>query len=309
MNNYQGGTRDLSEPPRGSLAARLAQAMEQRRREQEALEELELCPIDPAGQQAEPFNPPDPPLTRRLNPAVLSLTVTRLEEAVPGATEPEEAPTWPDTWVSSAPQEAWADELPPTAAPLPSPLPGADYGYPAPAPALAIVAAAGDTAGTPAPTPDALAGELAQARAELASLREQTQQAQTELAAVRRRSGRAVDELSQAIAGDIFTCLIPLVDDLERALQHLPGALDGDPWAEGVLMVGERLQAMMAAQGVRRIMPTGELLDPRLHEAVARYQAADIPEDTITNVLLPGYILHGRVLRAAQVEVAVRKET
>lgn len=309
MNNYQGGTRDLSELPRGSLAARLAQAMEQRRREQEALDELELSPIDPAEGEAEQFEVPDLPLTRRLDPAALPLAVTPPEEMPSDAPEIEEIPTWPDTWVSSAPREAWPEELPTTAAPLSSPSTGAAGDYPVSSPVIAVAAERGDEGDTPAPTPDALAGELALAQAELASLREQTQLAQTELAAVRRRTGRAVDELSQAIAGDILACLIPLVDDLERALQHLPGALDGDPWAEGVLMVGERLQAMMAAQGVRRIMPTGELLDPRFHEAVARQQAADIPEDTITNVLLPGYILHGRVLRAAQVEVAVRKET
>ena len=156
----------------------------------------------------------------------------------------------------------------------------------------------------PAAMPSA-EGEPAQT--EIEALRAQLQQVQEELHAVRRRGEKDRDDLSR-FAGEVILRIIPAVDDLDRALAHVPVALGADPWVKGVLMIGQSLHNALEQQGVERITPhSGEPFDPRRHEAIAQV-AHDIPEDTITEVYRPGYSLHGRMLRPAQVQVAVRKD-
>ncbi|HKC75897.1 MAG TPA: nucleotide exchange factor GrpE, partial [Chloroflexota bacterium] len=61
-------------------------------------------------------------------------------------------------------------------------------------------------------------------------------------------------------------------------------------------------------QGVERIAPCHAPFDPHLHEAVAQVEATDVAQDMVIQVYRPGYMHNGRVLRAAQVQVAVKKE-
>jgi molecular chaperone GrpE len=74
------------------------------------------------------------------------------------------------------------------------------------------------------------------------------------------------------------------------------------------MMIGDSLQRVLERQGVERIAPDHAPFDPHLHEAVAQVEATDVAQDTVIQVYRPGYMYNGRVLRAAQVQVAVKKE-
>jgi len=152
------------------------------------------------------------------------------------------------------------------------------------------------------------ADELRQARTEIAQLHAQARRAQEELASIRRRSERDRVDLGYAARSDAIVPMLPIVDDLERALAHVPAALRDDPWVAGIMMIGDSLQRVLERQGVERIAPCHAPFDPHLHEAVAQVEATDVAQDMVIQVYRPGYMHNGRVLRAAQVQVAVKKE-
>jgi molecular chaperone GrpE len=152
------------------------------------------------------------------------------------------------------------------------------------------------------------ADELRLARTEIAQLHAQARRAQEELASIRRRSERDRADLGHAARSDAIVPMLPIVDDLERALDHVPAALRDDPWVAGIMMIGDSLQRVLERQGVERIAPCQAPFDPHLHEAVAHVEATDVAQDTVIQVYRPGYLYKGRVLRAAQVQVAVKKE-
>jgi molecular chaperone GrpE len=152
------------------------------------------------------------------------------------------------------------------------------------------------------------ADELRRARTEIAQLQAQAWRAQEELASIRRRSERDREDLGHAARSDAIVPMLPIVDDLERALAHVPAALRDDPWVAGIMMIGDSLQRVLERQGVERIVPCHAPFDPHLHEAVAQVEATDVAQDTVIQVYRPGYMYNGRVLRAAQVQVAVKKE-
>ena len=152
------------------------------------------------------------------------------------------------------------------------------------------------------------ADELRLARTEIAQLHAQARRTQEELASIRRRSERDREDLGHAARSDAIVPMLPIVDDLERALAHVPAALRDDPWVAGIMMIGDSLQRVLERQGVERIAPCHAPFDPHLHEAVAQVEATDVAQDTVIQVYRPGYMYNGRVLRAAQVQVAVKKE-
>ncbi len=164
--------------------------------------------------------------------------------------------------------------------------------------------------------PDESALDNGVASADVAELREQARQARDELAAARRRGEREKEEYTRFAKGETVKSFIPVLDDLERALAHVPARLRDDPWVVGVVMVGESVSAMLRREGVERIEPYGEPFDPRVHEAIARVERGGAGvddeagvgatvEQRVTQVYQTGYALNGRVLRPAMVQVTV----
>ena len=143
--------------------------------------------------------------------------------------------------------------------------------------------------------------------AEVERLRAQLALAQAEMLRLRRRGEQEKAESQRFAAGATITQLLPLIDDFERAVAHLPSALRDDPWVAGVVMISDGLRGLLERQGVERIAPWQAPFDPRYHEAISRREDSSVPENTVLEVYCPGYSLHGRVLRPAQVQVAVRE--
>lgn len=98
--------------------------------------------------------------------------------------------------------------------------------------------------------------------------------------------------------------ILPVLDDLGRALQSAPPELVDQPWVQGILLVARRLMSVLERLGVRRFGEAGEKFDPRWHEALTIQPQSDMPEGTILQVTRPGYALGERVIRPAQVIVA-----
>ena len=120
----------------------------------------------------------------------------------------------------------------------------------------------------------------------------------------RRRMSQEQAEVRIAAQSELLSRLLPVLDDLGRALGTAPPELASHPWVQGQLLVARRLTTLLGQLGVRQIGAPGEPFDPRWHEAITTEVRTDVPEGTIVRVAQPGYILGERVIRPAQVVVA-----
>jgi molecular chaperone GrpE len=99
--------------------------------------------------------------------------------------------------------------------------------------------------------------------------------------------------------------LLPVLDDAQRTLQHVPEGVD-ETWLKGLEMTFRKLDEVLASVGVERVDALGQRFDPNLHEAIGSEESREQPEDTVVSELRPGYRIHDRVLRPALVKVARR---
>jgi molecular chaperone GrpE len=120
----------------------------------------------------------------------------------------------------------------------------------------------------------------------------------------KRRTGQEQNESRIVAQAAILSQILPILDDLGRALQAAPVELRDNSWVQGILLVSRRLMSVLEQLGVKQIGQPGEKFDPRWHEAVSQEARADVPEGTILQVFRPGYMLGDRVIRPAQVSVA-----
>ncbi len=124
----------------------------------------------------------------------------------------------------------------------------------------------------------------------------------------RRRAAQEMAQRQQYANEALLAELLPVGDSCEQALASMGGTDDIANVAKGIEMILAQLRGFLKRQGVERIDPQGEPFDPDLHEAVEAVPTAEVAANTIIAVEQPGYVLHDRVLRAAQVKVAVAPE-
>lgn len=120
----------------------------------------------------------------------------------------------------------------------------------------------------------------------------------------KRRANQEQGEARAAGQADVIQQLLPVLDDLGRALRSAPPELNNAPWVLGLELVAKRLVTTLEQLGVRQIGKPGDPFDPRWHEAVTMETRGDVPEGTILSVFRPGYALGERVIRPAQVIVS-----
>jgi molecular chaperone GrpE len=123
----------------------------------------------------------------------------------------------------------------------------------------------------------------------------------------RKRVERERHEESRRATGVAIQHLLPVLDTFERAL----AAHDEPAYAEyrkGVELIYKQLWESLAKQGLERIDAQGKAFDPHVHQAIERVETDEYADGTVIDVLQPGYIFHGRVLRPATVRVAAAPE-
>lgn len=143
-------------------------------------------------------------------------------------------------------------------------------------------------------------------RGELAAAEARELRAHAELENFRKRANRLLDEERKYAPLPLLRDLLPILDNLERAIQS--AAQDGGAAGllEGVKMVLQQLTTVLAQHHCQRIEAEGAVFDPHLHEAIAQFPTSQAPPGTVVEVTLPGYRLHDRVVRPSQVLVSSR---
>jgi molecular chaperone GrpE len=148
---------------------------------------------------------------------------------------------------------------------------------------------------------DALRQRLAEAETKVAENLDGWQRAMAEFQNFRKRVERDRDSDQLAMKGDLIRTVLPVLDDLERALQNRPAA---DSWSDGIELIQRKLQSLLEAQGVKIIQAEGAMFDPNFHEAISQEPVDGAESGAVIAVLAKGYMLGDRVLRPAQVRVA-----
>lgn len=151
--------------------------------------------------------------------------------------------------------------------------------------------------------------ELEQARAELAEQRELMLRVKAEAENVRRRASMDVEKAHKFALEKFAGDLLPVVDNLERALGFInreDDALKGV--IEGVELTLKSFLDTVAKFGVNQIDPQGQPFNPELHQAMSIQPSADVAPNTVTFVMQKGYELNGRLLRPAMVGVSKAPE-
>jgi molecular chaperone GrpE len=153
---------------------------------------------------------------------------------------------------------------------------------------------------------------------ELATLRTQLQEKEAEVKAnydlflreradlenFKRRMQRDKAEALRFANEPLVRDLLPIIDNLERAVSHAQGGGNSQPLVEGVSLVLRSFLDMVEKHGVSRVSAKGQVFDPTKHEAMAQVESAEVAPNTIVDEYAPAYLLHDRLLRPALVVVA-----
>ncbi len=167
------------------------------------------------------------------------------------------------------------------------------------------------------------AEEAAQPEAELLRLRQQLelkeQEAKSnydrylrqvaELENFKKRTLRERDEAIRFANEYVIKDLLPVIDNLERAIIHAKGGEGGKPLVEGVEMVLKGFLDVLTRHGVVQVNAVGQSFDPVKHEAMAQMESDKHLPNTVMEEHHKGYLLHDRLLRPALVSIAKTPDT
>jgi molecular chaperone GrpE len=149
-----------------------------------------------------------------------------------------------------------------------------------------------------------LQAQLADKERELAEFKDKYLRVLAESENIRKRVRQQSEESVRLQRESMMRDLLPIVDNLERAVEAARGGGNGKPIVEGVEMVLRSLVDYLRAQGVTPISAVGQPFDPQRHEAVDQVPSAEHPPNTIVTEFNRGYLIGDRMLRPARVAVA-----
>lgn len=118
---------------------------------------------------------------------------------------------------------------------------------------------------------------------------------------LKKRSAKEREGLYNSIIGDIISALLPVIDNLEKAVQ---AETKDEDYKKGVELVLKQFQDVLVANGVKEIEAVGQPFDPELHEAVSMIQDENLGEKIVAQEYRKGYMIGNKVIRHSMVIVA-----
>lgn len=141
--------------------------------------------------------------------------------------------------------------------------------------------------------------------AKIVELTEALQRERADVINVRRRHDEQTASLKNIVKANVVRDLLPVIDNFERALKHVPEELKGNDYIKGVRGVVKQFEKTLEDIGVDRIKTVGEVFDPVLHEAVSMEEGNGIIE-VVGEELQAGYKLGDEIIRHAMVRVTTK---
>lgn len=154
-----------------------------------------------------------------------------------------------------------------------------------------------------APSDDARVETLLQ---ENETLKQSLQRERADSENIRRRHEAQLKELQEFVAADTIRSLLPVIDNIERALAHIPEDIADHEYVKGVHGVAKQFVATLEKLGVEKIQTVGETFDPSVHEAISMDDSAGSGEEIVSEELQSGYVMGDHIIRHAMVRVALQ---
>ncbi len=151
---------------------------------------------------------------------------------------------------------------------------------------------------------DRLAAVIEEKDREIAELKDKYLRSLADSENARKRIRQQSEESVRIQREALLRDLLPIVDDLERAVNAASGGGNGKPIVEGVEMVLRSIHDLLRGQGVIQVSAIGQRFDPMRHEAVDQIESSTEEPNTIVREFNRGYLIGERVLRPARVTVA-----
>ena len=149
-------------------------------------------------------------------------------------------------------------------------------------------------------TEEASAGESIDENAQLAEQRlEDLRRLQAEFTNFTNRSAKEKEQLREYVTADLVNALLPVLDDIDAGRKA--GDLEEGPFAA----IAKKFEETLNKHGMVRYGEVGDAFDPKIHEAVLQQPTSEVEPDHVSLVLRHGYRVNDRVVRTAQVAVAV----
>jgi molecular chaperone GrpE len=152
--------------------------------------------------------------------------------------------------------------------------------------------------------PEGVADPLAQAQAEGARLKDALLRTAADFDNFRKRSRRELDEARRGGREEVIKALLPIFDNLDRAIQSSARATDVKPVIDGLSMVHRQFVDALGKEGILRVPTVGSAFDPSVHEAIQQVVTDEHAPGTVIAEVQSGYTQGDRLLRAAMVVVA-----
>jgi molecular chaperone GrpE len=152
-----------------------------------------------------------------------------------------------------------------------------------------------DTANTASSGDDVLQQQIAE-------LTEALQRERADAMNIRRRHDEQIAGLKTAVTSNVIEQLLPIIDNFERALKHVPKELEKNDYIKGVNAIVKQFEKTLGDMGVSKIKTVGEVFDPNLHEAVS-VDDGDGDQEIVSEELQSGFLVGDQVIRHAMVKV------
>ncbi|HEU0294756.1 MAG TPA: nucleotide exchange factor GrpE [Anaerolineales bacterium] len=148
---------------------------------------------------------------------------------------------------------------------------------------------------------DALKRQLEDAETKLAESLDGWQRSLADFQNYKKRVERDNEMVRASMKADLIRKVLPVLDDLERAMQNRPA---DSAWAGGIELIVRKFQNLLDGEGVKRIDAKGAAFDPAFHEAISHEPSDEVASGHVIAVVQNGYMLGERVIRPAAVRVA-----
>lgn len=146
--------------------------------------------------------------------------------------------------------------------------------------------------------------KLTEAQAEVARVRDQLLRTAADFDNFRKRARREEADATRRGREGLLKDLLPVFDNLERAVQHAEGAQDVKAVADGLRMVLKQFVDTLDRSGIKRVATVGQPFDPTKHEAIQHLPSPQHPAGVIMAEVQPGYVIGDYLVRAALVVVS-----
>ena len=146
--------------------------------------------------------------------------------------------------------------------------------------------------------------ELQKAQDEVKAAQDQYLRTLADMDNLRKRTQREKEELAKFANENILRDVLPVLDNLERAVEHAEQAHSSEGLLVGVQMTLTQFYQVLKKFGVDPVESIGQPFDPALHQAMGQVETADCPSNSVAQEMQKGYVLNERLLRPAMVMIA-----